>query len=86
MAGFDKPLDVGFECRPSEVVKEDVAHGVEALVAEFVMSIAYEGISNGGAGIKLVLVTVLSLLKSSSCNEEAVCSANKMSQHIGREV
>ena len=86
MAGFDKPLDVSFECRPPEAVKKDTAHGVEALVAEFVMSIVYKGVSNGGAGIKLVLATVLSSPKSPSCNEKAVRSANKMSQHINREV
>ena len=86
MAGFDEPLDIGFECRPPEAVKEDTAHGVEALVAEFVVSIVYKGVSNRGAGIKLMPATVLLLPKLPSCNEEAVHSANKMSQHISREV
>jgi hypothetical protein len=53
-------------------------------MAEFVVSIMDEGISNGGAGIKLVLATMLSLPKLPSYNEEAVHSADKMCQHVSR--
>jgi hypothetical protein len=84
VTGLDEPLDVSFEHGPPEAIEEDVACEVEALVAEIVMSIMDEGILNGGMGIKLVLATLLSLPKPSSCNEEAVCSADKTCQHISR--
>ena len=86
MTGLDEPLDIGFECGPPEAVEEGTACGVKALVAEFVMSVAYEGKSNGGAGIKLVPATVLSSPESPSSDEEAVRSANKTSQHVGGKV
>jgi hypothetical protein len=84
VTGLDEPLDVSFEHGPPEAIKEDAACGVEALVAEIVMSITDEGVPNGGMGIKLVPATLLSLPKLSSCDEEVVCSANKMCQHVGR--
>jgi hypothetical protein len=84
VTGLDEPLDISFECRPPEVIKEDVACGVGALVAKIVVSIMDEGIPNGGMGIKLVLAALLSSLKLSSYDEEVVCSADKMCQHIGR--
>ena len=79
MTGLDEPLDIGFEHGPPEAIKEDAVCGVKALVAECVMSITYEGKSNGGAGIKLVPATVLSLPELPSSDEKAVCSANKTS-------
>ena len=84
MTGLDKPLDVGFERGPPEAIKEDVVCGVKALVAEFVVSVAYEGILNGGVGKKLMPATGLSPPKLPSCDEEAVCSANKMGQCVNR--
>jgi hypothetical protein len=84
VAGLDEPLDVSFECGPPEVIKEDAACGIEALVAKFVVSVVDEGVSNGGVGIKLVSATMLSLPKLPSCDEKVVCSADKMCQHVGR--
>jgi hypothetical protein len=84
VAGLDEPFDVGFERGPPEAIEEDVACGIEALVAELVVSVADEGVPNGGAGIKLVSAAVLSSPKSPSCEEEAVRSANKTCQRVGR--
>ena len=82
MTGLDEPLDVGFEHGPPEAIEEDAARGVKALVAEFVVSVTYEGVSNGGVGVKLMPATGLSPPKSPSCDEEAVRSANKTSQCV----
>jgi hypothetical protein len=84
VTGLDEPLDIGFERGPPEAIEEDAACGVEALVAKIVMSVTDEGIPNGGMGIKLVPAALLSSPKPSSCDEEAVCSADKMCQCIGR--
>jgi hypothetical protein len=78
------PLHIGVKHGPPEVVKKGVACGVETLVAELVVSIANKCISNGRAGVKLVLAAGLLLPKVSSCNEKMVCSANEMGQHVGR--
>jgi hypothetical protein len=84
VTGLDKPLDIGFEHGPPEVIEEDAACGVEALVAEIVVSIMDEGVLNGGTGVKLVPATLLSLLKPSSCDEKVVCSADKTCQCVSR--
>jgi hypothetical protein len=77
-------LHVGVERGPPEAVKKGVAHGVETLVAELVMSITNEHVLNGGVGIKLVSAAGLLPPKVSSCDEKTVHSANEMGQHIGR--
>jgi hypothetical protein len=78
------PLHVGVEHRPPEAVEKGVACGVETLMAELVMGIADECVSNGGAGVELVSAVVLLLPKVSPSDEEMVHSANETGQRIGR--
>jgi hypothetical protein len=84
VTGLDEPLDIGFKHRPPEAIEEDTVCGVESLVAKIVVSVMDKGIPNGGMGVKLVPATLLSSPKLSSCDEEAVCSANKTCQHVSR--
>ena len=86
VAGLDEPLDVSLECGPPKAIEEDAACGIEALVAELIMSVTDEGVSHGGAGVKLVPAAVLSSPESPSCDEEAVRSANKTCQRVCRKV
>jgi len=83
---LDVPLDVRLEGWPPEVVEEGMACGVEALVAQLVMSVADKSVPCGGAGVELVATTVLLLPKSASGYKETVHSANKMSERVGRYV
>jgi hypothetical protein len=78
------PLHVGVKHGPPEAVKKGVARGVETLVAELVVSIMNEHISNGRAGVKLVSAAGLLLPKVSSCDEKMVHSANETGQHVSR--
>lgn len=77
MARLEKPLDVCFEGWPPEVVKEGTVRGVEALVAEFVVSITDESILQGGVSIELMASVMLSLPKMASHNKEVAGSADE---------
>jgi hypothetical protein len=78
------PLHISVKCRPPEAVKKGAACGVETLMAELVISITNEHVSNGRVGIKLVSAAGLLLPKASFYNEKTMCSANEMGQRIGR--
>jgi hypothetical protein len=78
MAGFNIPLCVCFKSGPPESVKEDAVSRIEALVAELVMCIANEHITDGGLGVELMSSARLASPKLSSCNEEPVSSIDKM--------
>ena len=82
----DIPFGVRLKGWPPEAIEEGVVSGVEAFVAQFVMSFVDECISHRGGGIELVATAVLLPPKSASGNEEAVGSVNEMSERISREV
>ena len=77
------PLYVGVEHGPPEAVEKGAACGVKTLVAELVVGIANERVSNGRAGIKLMSAAELFSPKASSGDEETMCSANETGQCIG---
>ena len=43
MTGLNVPLDVAFEIWPPDTIKQGVARRIEALMAEAVVSVAYQG-------------------------------------------
>jgi len=47
------------------------------------MGTAHKHVSYGRVSIELVPAVMLSMPKPASLNEEAVCSANKIGQHVG---
>jgi hypothetical protein len=77
-------LYIGVKCGPPEAVEKGAACGVETLMAELVVGIMDERVLNGGVGVELVLAMVLLPPKASPSDEETVCSANEMGQHVGR--
>jgi hypothetical protein len=78
VTSLNVPLYVSVKCRPPEVVKKGVAHGVETLMAELVIGIMNKHVPNGGAGIKLMSAAELLPPEASSSNEKTVHSADKM--------
>jgi hypothetical protein len=80
------PLDIGFESWPPKAVEQGVLRGVKALVAKAVMGVAYQGVMSKRRNIELVAATGLSSPKPAACEEEAVRSANEMSEHMAVQV
>jgi len=81
---LDVPLDIGLEGWPPEAVEEGAACGVEALVAQLVISVMDKSVPRRGVGIELVATAVLLLPKLASSDKETVRSANKTSEHVSR--